>query len=137
FHRMDNCAKVISCRNINIGSASNVLQDVGEIHQSCWIKNSSNRGRTARTSSRTTGGEWNRHAALRIIPTRPDNFVSISEKPIHAEFFVIVQSELTDNRAERDLWRSHVHLVENLHDFHHDLAIAQNDDGVGALVGDD
>jgi hypothetical protein len=74
---------------------------------------------------------------LRIIPTRPDNFVFIFEKPIHAEFFVIVQSELTDNRAERDLWRFHVHLVENLHDFHHDLAIAQNDDSVGALVGDD
>src|SRR6476620_12496337 len=133
---MDDGAKVISRSNINISSSSNVLQNVGEIHQSCWIKNSSNRGRTARASGRTTGGEWNWHAALRIIPTRRDNFVFISEKPIHAEFFVIVQSELTDNRAERDLRRFHVHLVENLHDFHHDLAIAQNDDSVGALVGD-
>src|SRR6266576_4097924 len=134
---MDDGAKVISRSNINICAASNVLQDAGEIHQSCWIKNSSNRGRTARTSSRTTGGEWNRHAGLRIIPTRRDNLVFISEKPIYAEFFVIVQSELTDNRAERDLRRFHVHLVENFYDFHHHLAIAQNDDGVGALVGDD
>ena len=74
---------------------------------------------------------------MRIISTRPDNFVSIFEKPIYAEFFVIVQSELTDNRAERDLRRFHVHLVENLYDFHHDLAIAQNDDGVGPLIRDD
>src|SRR4026207_1512178 len=101
---MDDGAKVISCRDINISSSSNVLQDVGEIHQSGWIKNSPDYGRTARTSSRTTGGEWNWHAALRIIPKRPDNLVSIFEKPIYAEFFVIVQSELTDNRAERDLW---------------------------------
>src|SRR5207244_7948572 len=97
---------------------------------------SSNRGRTARTCSRTNG-EWNRHAALRIIPIRPDNLVFIFEKPIYAEFFVIVHSELTDNRAERDLRRFHVHLVENLYDFHHDLAIAQNDDGVGPLIRDD
>src|SRR4029077_10392493 len=134
---MDDGAKVISRSNINISATSNVLQDVGEIHQSCWIKNSSNRGRTARASSRTTGGEWNWHAALRIIPTRRDNFVSISEKPIHAEFFVIVQSELTDNRAERDLWGFHVHLVENFFYLHYHLTITQDDDGVGALISDD
>src|SRR2546430_3859907 len=133
---MDDGAKVISRSNINISAASNVLQDAGEIHQSCWIKNSSNRGRTARTCSRTTDGEWNRHAALRIIPTRPDNFVSIFEKPIYAEFFVIVQSELTDNRAERDLRRFHIHLVENFFYLHYHLTITQDDDGVSALVGD-
>src|SRR6266481_8834560 len=131
---MDDGAKIISCRDINISSSSNVLQNVGEIHQSCWIKNSSNRGRTARASSRTTGGEWNWHAALRIIPTRRDNFVFISEKPIHAEFFVIVQSELTDNRAERDLRRFHIHLAENFFYLHYHLTITQYDDGVSALI---
>ena len=59
------------------------------------------------------------------------------QKVIDAEFFVVVQRQLADHRAERDLRRSHVHFVENFRDLYHNLAIAKDDDRVGALVGDD
>ena len=59
------------------------------------------------------------------------------DKVIHAEFFVVVKRQLADDRAERDLRRLHVHLIENFLYLHHHLAVTQNDDGVGALIGDD
>ena len=59
------------------------------------------------------------------------------EKIIDAEFFILVQRQFSDHRAERDLRRFHVHFIENFFHFHHHLAIAEHDDGVRALVSDD
>ena len=38
---------------------------------------------------------------------------------------------------KRHLRRAHIHLVENLLNLHHHLAIAEDDDRVRALIGDD
>ena len=58
-------------------------------------------------------------------------------KIVDPEFFVVLQCQLADDGAERDLRRFHVHLVENFFDFHDHFAVAEHDDRVGALVGDD
>ena len=66
-----------------------------------------------------------------------DESVVVLREPIDAEFLVVAECQLTDDRAERDLRRLDVHLVQNLFHFHHNLAISEDDDGIGALIGDE
>ena len=56
---------------------------------------------------------------------------------INSEIFVFAERQFADHRAERDLRRFHVHLVEDLFHFHHHVAIAEYNDSVGTLVGDE
>ena len=58
-------------------------------------------------------------------------------EPIDAELLVVAECQLTDHRAERDLRRLDIHLVENLFDLHHHLAVSKDDDGIRALIGDE
>ena len=58
-------------------------------------------------------------------------------KIIDSEFLVVTQRELTDDGTQDDLRRLHIHFVQDLCDLHDDLAIAEDDDRVGALIRDD
>src|SRR5438128_9807728 len=60
-----------------------------------------------------------------------------SDEIIHAQRFVVIQGQLADDGAEGDLWRFHIHFIKNFLDLYYHLAITQNNDGVGALVGND
>ena len=56
---------------------------------------------------------------------------------IDAEFLAIVERQLTNNSTQRDLRRLDIHFVENLSHLYHNFAISENDDGIGALIGDE
>ena len=58
-------------------------------------------------------------------------------EPIDTEFFVVAKCQLANHRAQRHLRRFDVHFVEDLFHLHDHLAIAKDDDRVGALIGNE
>ena len=56
---------------------------------------------------------------------------------IDTEFLVIVERQLTNDGAQRDLRRLDVHLIQNLFHLHHNFPISEDDDGIGALIGNE
>ena len=76
-------------------------------------------------------------AKYSVITRHADQSVVVLCEVIDTEFLVVVECQLTNHRAQRDLRRLDVHLVQNLFHFHHNLAISEDDDGIGALIGNE
>jgi len=58
-------------------------------------------------------------------------------EPIDAEFLVVLEVQLANNRAERDLRRLNVHLVQNLFHLHHHFAVSKDDNRVRTLISNE
>ena len=71
------------------------------------------------------------------VSRNADDFPVVLGEIIDPEFFVVIERQFADDRAQGDLRRFYVHLVQNLLDFDHDFLIAEHDDRVRALIGDD
>src|SRR5206468_152309 len=72
-----------------------------------------------------------------VVARGADESVVVLCEVIGAEFLVVAELQLPDNCAQRDLRRLDVHFVQNLFDLYHHLAISENDDGIGALIGNE
>ena len=72
-----------------------------------------------------------------VIAVGAEESVAVFCEPIDTEFLVVGECQLTDHRAQRYLGRLDVHLVQNFFHFHHNLTVSEDDDGIGALIGDE
>ena len=89
-----------------------------------------------RAHCRRSSGSWirNRRAG---VSRDTDYILAELAEPVDAKFLVIVEREFADHCAQCDLRRFHVHFIQNFLYLHHDFAIAEDDDRVRALVGND
>ena len=131
---MHDSGQIISGGDVNIGAAGHLLQSVAEVNQTGRIETRADYRRGSSEPARRALGNRNWRPVLREIPTTL--FLYLQEI-IDPEFLVVIQGQFADHRAQRDLRRFHIHFVENLLNLHHHFAIAEHDDRVGPLIGDD
>ena len=115
--------KSVARRHVDVGSVAHILNNVAKIDQVGRIKIARNGGIVCGKYSVVAGGA--------------DESVVVFCEVIDTEFLVIAERQLTDHRAQRDLRRLDVHLVQNLFHLHHNLPISEDDDGIGALIGNE
>ena len=130
-------SKCVSGGEVNVGSGTDILNNLAEVNQMSRIDNIGqvrHRRAPGYGVPRRDACAGYRHIAVsRSGHESPVIFC----KPIDAEFFVVLQRQFTDNSAQRDLRRSDVHFVQDLLHFHDYLAVAEDNDAVCALIGDE
>src|SRR4029077_3013075 len=118
------------------GPGAHILNNIAEVNQVRRIQDVGRRGRT--TGQRNPGIVVRRSTVeYVVIAVSADESVVVFREPIDAEFLVVAECQLTDHRAQRYLGRLDVHLVQNFFHLYHNLAFAEDDDGIGVLIGDE
>ena len=128
---MHNAREGAASRHINIGSVGYVLDDLAKVDQIGWIDHSVGHGWHATARHYGRARNWDR----RIITPKYGVVARDSDKPfvllcepIDAEFLVVVERQLANHGAQRDLRCLNVHFVQNLLHLCDHLAIREHDD---------
>ena len=123
-------AREFPAAEINIRSARSSIRELPEIKKIGGIKNVTTSHIAFRISY-----QWQR--GTRIPRSKNGTFLVVPPKIIDPKLIVLAELKFADHGAQGHLRRLYIHLVENLHHFHDDLPITQDNDRVGTLIGDD